>query len=251
MTARGVGALRGILRPVTLLAAAGALLGLVLAAAIDGGAGAVGRVLALVGVPIAALLVWQAVADSTAQAGNGTQQDTASTAPLKAAKPPKTTKAGQSAGERFWFRLSVAAAIGAAMLLFWTWTLAMNESHCKDNPITGVPECDGKGPAARTMLGWTILVATLIAAGLVMRRWTRRRRLVLSGWNFVRTEGEQAEQGRMLLRLAGVLCWGTAGALLLAVWAPDAGGLTAAIGALVYAVLALVLLPLGRARIRP
>lgn len=137
------------------------------------------------------------------------------------------------------------------MLLFWTWTQAMNESSCKETPVKGVPLCDGKGPAARTLLGWSVLVIVAVAVGLVMRRWVRRRRLVRSGWNFVRTEGPRADQGRALLRLAVVLCWSVAGVMLLALWAPDSAGGVFAVGGIVYALIALLLLPLGRSRVRP
>lgn len=242
-------------RYLAVLAAAVAVIGLVLMGAGDGVGASIGRVLALVAAPLAGLFAWRCIPDSGRRGGQGAGDGTASASPSASAaamkKPPRTTKAGQSAGERWWFRLSVVAALGTAMLLFWSWTQGMNESSCRETPVQGVPLCDGKGPAARTLLGWALLVATLVAVGLVMRRSVRRRRLVRSGWNFVRTEGLRADQGRVLLRLAVVLCWSVAGVMLLALWAPDSAGGAFAIGGIVYAVLALVLLPAGRARVRP
>lgn len=231
-----------------------AVIGLVLMNVGDGAVLALGRLLALIGAPVAGLYLWRSFpSGKDPEQGSAAQPDRPGVVRQAStlSKPPKVTRAGQTAAERWWYRLSVAAALGAAMLLFWTWTLAMNESHCEDNPITGVPECDGKGPAARTLLGWTVLVASVIAVGLVMRRWERRRRLVRSGWNFVRAQGVRSDQGRLVLRLSVVLCWMAAGAMLLALWAPDAAGAGFALGGLVYAVLALVLLPIGRARVRP
>jgi len=239
-------------RLLAVLAAIATVVGLVLMSATDGAGAAVGRVLVLLAAPLVGFFAWRSVPDNNG--GNDAPPPGSATGPSAgppATKPQRTTKAGQSAGERRWFRLSVAAAFGAAMLLFWTWTSAMNETHCRDTPIAGVPGCDGKGPAARTLLGWTLLVATLIAVGLVMRRWVRRRRLVAAGWNFVRTEGPRADQGRQILRCAAVLSWSTPAALLLGIWAPDLAGGAFALGGLVYAVVALVLLPVGKARIRP
>lgn len=128
----------------------------------------------------------------------------------------------QSAAERATSVGAFVGVAGAVILLFWSLTSGMNHSSCRQN-IANNPDCNNNGPAARTLLAWSVLAIILFAASLVTRRCLRRARLERSGINFTASTNPRVLRGDRMLRRAGWACWAGAVGVLLALAVTGAG----------------------------
>ena len=121
----------------------------------------------------------------------------------------------QSAVERATSVGAFVGVAGAVILLFWSLTSGMNHSSCRQN-IANNPDCNNNGPAARTLLAWSVLAIILFSASLLTRRRLRRARLERSGINFTASTNPQILRGDQVLRKAGWACWAGAVSVFLA-----------------------------------